>query len=53
MAKTKIKLYPESKNGYQIFVCDFMITDNNIVKLLEINTGSVGYKFHNIKNHNI
>jgi len=29
--------FQETENGYAINGCDFMITDNNIVKLLEIN----------------
>jgi hypothetical protein len=53
MVKTRIKPYPESKNAYEIYVCDFMITDDYIVKLIEINAGAVGYYFHNTINHNM
>lgn len=34
--------YPESKNGYEVFGCDFMFDSENNVKLLEIND-KVGY----------
>ena len=51
MIKNKIKPYDESKNAYKIFVCDFMITDDYIVKLLEINGINPIYKSFNVKNH--
>jgi predicted small metal-binding protein len=35
--KPEIKSYPESKYGFEVFGCDFMITTDNVVKLLEIN----------------
>ena len=53
MAKLKIKPYPESKNAFQTYMCDFMITADYNIKLLEINTGAIGYKFLNIKNHDM
>ena len=53
LIKSEVKSYPESKNAFEIFVCDFMITDDYIVKLLEVNHGDIGYNFLNIKNNNI
>ena len=32
-----IKSYSETKYGFEVFGCDFMITTDNIVKLIEIN----------------
>ena len=34
---SELSNYEETENGYAINGCDFMITDDNIVKLLEIN----------------
>jgi hypothetical protein len=45
----KISNYPETQNGYTIHGCDFMITDDNIVKLLEINGSKTGISFKIIK----
>ena len=53
IVKPEIKLYPETKNSFQIFVSDFMITSEYIIKLLEINHGDIGYNFLNVKNYNI
>lgn len=35
--KPHIHSFLESKYGFEVFGCDFMITDDNIIKLLEIN----------------
>ena len=32
-----INSYPETKYGFEVFGCDFMITTDNLVKLIEIN----------------
>ena len=53
MAKNQFKIYPENKNAYHLFGCDFMILDDYNVKLLEINGTDPGYDFLNVKNNNI
>ena len=35
--KSNIYSFPETKYGFEVFGCDFMITDDNVIKLLEIN----------------
>ena len=40
--KNRFARYTQSKNGYEIFGCDFLITDENRVILMEIND-KVGY----------
>jgi len=35
--KSNINSFPETKYGFEVFGCDFMITDDNVIKLLEIN----------------
>jgi len=37
MLEPNIKSYSETKYGFEVFGCDFMITDDNLVKLIEIN----------------
>ena len=40
MLEPNIKSYSETKYGFEVFGCDFMITDDNLVKLIEINAGT-------------
>jgi GNAT superfamily N-acetyltransferase len=45
--------YPESRNAFEIFGCDFMVTDTYEVKLIEIND-KVGYGSGGVRTvHNI
>lgn len=41
--KGKIGIYPQSKNAFEVFGCDFLITTDNNIILMEIND-KVGYK---------